>query len=251
MAIRVSLDHIRHPLLLHLLVDSMVHRERKIVEVSSSSFGRLARLLAVACCFNENSTTDERSLGLLNTTIDRLMKLRTLCDSIINSAYGSLSFDQPKLILTFVNTPLLARCVLQWVDSYINDDVFMTKTPNLALLPVFLQFVAAVSTTHPLQRDDCFEIIKVRSECLIIIVITFIVVVTVIIIVIQSLLKRSPSIASDGPSYSAHHSQAQLASAHSQAYLACQKDALETLVHLMCTGYVSKPLFYERPYGEL
>lgn len=163
LAIPVSLDHLRQPLVLPLLIDSLFHGEKKIA-VTSPTFNQLVRLLVVACCFDD-SVDGNRAVKALNTTIDRMQKLRNLCDSIISSAYGSLSFDQPQLMLTFVETPVLARCMVQWVRFYVNDDAFMTKTPNLALLPVFLQLVAAVSTAHPLQRDDCFDILKV-SACI-------------------------------------------------------------------------------------
>lgn len=94
--------------------------------------------------------------------------------------------------------------ILQWI-GYIITESFMSKQQNLTLLPVLFQIIITSSEYHPLQRPDCFKILR-------------------------DILKLSSN-----PMDSFQSSQ-------SYSIVEAQKDSIQSMIYLMGQGFVTIPM---------
>ena len=135
----VPVCFLREPQVIHMLIDALIHPSKQL----ATSSIKIARLLALAYCYDDGSHKDNTDLmyyGFLgskakaksdSSTKDydsiakelieleaSLLKIRELCDGIIKMAYSVLSFDKPYKIVELMVNPLVSMCVIRYYHYY-------------------------------------------------------------------------------------------------------------------------------------
>jgi hypothetical protein len=95
--------------------------------------------------------------------------------------------------------------ILQWI-GYIITESFLSKQQNLTLLPVLFQIIITSSENHPLQRPDCF-------------------------IILRDILKFSSSIPIDS-----------FQSSQLYSIVEAQKDSIQSMIYIMGQGFATIPM---------
>ena len=131
----VPVCFLREPQVMYMLIDALIHPSKQL----ATSSIKIARLLALAYCYDDGSHKDNTDLmyyGFLGSKAkakidistkdyDRiakelieleasLLKIRELCDGIIKMAYSVLSFDKPYKIVELMVNPLVSMCVIRY-----------------------------------------------------------------------------------------------------------------------------------------
>ena len=64
-------------------------------------------------------------------------------------------------LVGLMDRPVVSMCVLRWIRDLVEDSAFTATAGFVALSPALLQLVATAQELYPLQRPDCFDILKV------------------------------------------------------------------------------------------
>jgi len=141
----------------------------------------------------------------ISEVVHALLRVRELCHTMSIATFGvSPVLEVPEEILELMQIPVVSHCVLQRVQSLVTDPNFISGTTYLNLLPLYLQFVLCACDLHPLQRPDCF-------------------------IVMKEILQQTPDTEEV---------------VESGRVMSMRRDALDSFLHLMGRGYVGEPMAF-------
>lgn len=169
------LFYLRHPQVLKLCIDALIHPLRLLQEGTS----RVAKLLALACAFDDgfselrslaSQTRDVPKLSFSESEYDAkaeeiksleadLIAACGICADIIRMAFGVLTFEKPAQLISLIDSPAVSMSVIRWMDYHVRDGPLKSNAAFLTILPIFFQIIVTCVEKHPLQRPDCFDVL--------------------------------------------------------------------------------------------
>eukprot|EP01041_Mallomonas_annulata_P004821 gene4821-9616_t len=222
---RPSVRFLRHPQVVDLLIDALIH-PKKALPITNT---HVAVLLALSASLpsvvevevevdvnnkdssSTTSTKDETVAADVTVVMRSLLRARELCLEMNTAAFLVLPvLEIPTELIGLMKIPIVSKCILHRVLHLIRDKDFVSGNAYANILPIFLEFVIVSTDLHPLQRPYCFTIMK-------------------------DVLQQSPETDDSGLS--------------SRTDLDCfvissRTDALNCFMHIMGSGYVMEPLLF-------
>jgi TH1 protein len=150
-----------------LLIDALIHPKNK-PDLTTSMFNKkTAIVLSVACTLqNRLDASIESQVIDIKSTFEHLSSCRDSCNSVGKQAFLPTELvDELKKICNFVKTPVVARMVLRWIFFTLNEENVYINELFHRLLLVFLHLIQDISLLHPLQRPECFSLLKTILTC--------------------------------------------------------------------------------------
>lgn len=214
-SIYISLLH--EPQLLSVLLDYYINPSKLQQPATNAAqaniyYTNLAIVLSIASA----SGSDDVSV-----IYNALQVIRRTCPDIVKMAYGAISYDSTYKLIELMHMPIVSMCLLRWVHSLISSATFMSKKQNLSLLPLLLHLVAVASQHHPLQHEDCFNVLS-----------------TTLLLSASSLLAGEVL----DTSTIANEEESRKRTEYTTELFSIKNDAMDCMVYLIGQGYVSKPI---------